>query len=128
MPQKYQKEIEEILRQAGELSTGPSPKRRPQGFLALAWTYVTESVGGNAWSLSPGRVMLIGGSLLLSALIVQAVAPGLVGIFAWAGLILLILGYAMFFVRPRRMEKRWRGQPIDYRGDTLWSRLRRKLK
>jgi hypothetical protein len=123
MSERYKKEIEEILQQAGELNPKRSPGGRRPGFLRLVWLHLTQSLGGKTWSLSPGRVMLIGLVLLLSALISQAFVAG---ILAWTGLILLIVGYGMFFIRPPRNEKRWRGQQIDYGGDSWWDRLRRR--
>ena len=123
--QRYQREIEDILRQAGELGSGGRRRGPRGGFLRLVWRYIREAIGGKNWSITPGRVMLVAVSLLLSALIVQAAIPGLVGPLAWGGLILFIVGYAMFFIRPRRIEKRWRGQPIDDRPESWWTRFRR---
>ena len=128
MSERYKKEIEEILKQAGELGSGNSGSRPRPGLRRLIWVHVAQSLGGKTWSLSAGRVMLIAVVLLLSALVVGAIIPGLVGILAWAGLILFIVGYAMFFIRPSRVEKRWRGQPIEYEGASWWDRLRRKMK
>ena len=128
MSNRYEREIEEILRQAGELGTGGRSRAGSRGLLRLAWLYVAGAIGGKTWSLSPGRVMLAGVLLLLSALIVGSAAPGgLVPLLGWGGLILLIVGYAMFFIRPQPVEKRWRGQPIDDRGQSWWDRLRRKM-
>jgi hypothetical protein len=126
MSQRYQREIEDILRQAGELGSGGGRRGPRGGFLWLVWRYIRESIGGKNWSITPGRVMLAAVSLLLSALIMRAAIPGLVGPLAWGGLILFIVGYGMFFIRPRRIEKRWRGQPIDDRGESWWDRIRRK--
>ena len=128
MSDRYEREIEEILRQAGELGTGGRSRGGSRGLLRLAWLSVAGAVGGKTWSLRPGRVMLAGVVLLLSALIVGSAAPGsLVPLLGWGGLILLIVGYAMFFIRPQQVEKRWRGQPIDDRGQSWWDRLRRKM-
>ena len=122
MSNKYQKEIEEILEQAGESGkhrrggkTGPSLWR-------LIWLYVAKSVGGKDWSLKPGRVMVIAILLLLSALILRT------SLLAWAGLLLFIVGYGMFFVRPPKIEKRWRGQSLEDSGDSWWDRFRRRLR
>jgi hypothetical protein len=129
MSQRYQKEIEDILRQAGEVGSGKGPRRPRQSLLRLAWIYVARSLGGKTWSISPGRIMLAAVSLLLSALIVGAFVPGgIVAPLAWAGLLLFIVGYAMFFVRPPKVEKRWREQAIDDGTEAWWDRLRRKLK
>ena len=122
MSERYQREIEEILQQAGDLGSGNRTGRSGQGLLRLIWLQIAGSVAGKNWSLSPGRIMLIAVVLLLSALVLQ------VGLLAWAGLLLFIIGYAMFFVRPPKVEKRWRGQRIDYGGESWWHRLRRKIR
>ncbi len=119
MAERYKREIDEILRQAGELGAG---KRSRPSLPRLMWMGLTQSLGGKRWSLSPGRVMFIAVALLLSALIMS------VPLLAWAGLILFIVGYAMFFVHPPKIEKRWRGQPMDYSGGAWWHRLRSRFK
>ena len=128
MPERYKEEIEEILRQAGDLSPNGRRRRPRDGILRLIWQQLTDSVGGRGWSLTPGRVMLIAAGLLLSALFLGSVIPGLTGLLAWAGLILFIVGYGMFFVRPSKVEKRWRGRPVDDLGESPWQRLRRRLR
>jgi hypothetical protein len=127
MSEKYKKEIEDILRKAGE--TGSVGPRRGFGrsIPRLIWFQLAESIGGKGWSLSPGRVMLIAVALLLTALIFGSFAPSLVGVLAWSGLILLIVGYAMFFIRPKRPEKTWRGRRLDDGEDSWWKRIRRKI-
>ena len=126
MSNRYQREIEEILKQAGEMEPAGRDRRPRQSIWRLIWTYIVQSLGGRGWSISPGRIMLVAGSLLLSALIVRAVVPGLVAPLAWAGLLLFIVGYAMIFVRPVKIEKRWRGQPLEDAGESWWDRIRRR--
>ena len=128
MAERYQREIEEILQQAGDVGSNGRRRRGRKGFFGLIWQQVAQSVGGRGWSLSPGRVMLIAAGLLLSALFLGSVIPGLTGLLAWGGLILFIVGYGMFFVRPRTVEKRWRGRPVEDWGDSPWNRLRRRLR
>ena len=74
--------------------------------------------------------MVVGVVLLLLALGLSWGGVGGIGYLAWAGLILFIVGYAMFFVKPPSMrppEKRWRGRPVnDDAGASWWNRLRRK--
>ncbi len=130
MSERYQREIEEILQEAGDLEpSGVSVGTKP-GFWALARSYLGQSLGGKRWSLSPGRVMLVAVSLLLAALVLRSALPGVgvVGPLAWAGLLLFIVGYGLFFIKPPKIEKRWRGQPLDGGGESLWSRLRRRIK
>ena len=126
MPERYKMEIEEIL-EAGELiGSKKSNARRPSFFKLLCLQLVQSSLGDKRLSLSPGRVMLLGLLLLLAALISRTFIPEFGGILAWAGLILLIVGYGMFFMRPKRIEKRWRGQPIDYAEKSWRDRFRRR--
>ena len=131
MPQKYQREIEEILQQAGDMGLADPPKDRPkQGFGRLAWEYFKQSIGGSAFSITPGRIMLGAVFILLAALVLNLATPGfgIVGILAWLGFILFIVGYAMFFIRPKPVQKRWRGDVIEYRpGDSLWDKLRNRF-
>jgi hypothetical protein len=126
MSNRYQREIEEILQQAGELGDGKGQRGGRRGLFGLLRGYVAQSIGGKTWSITPGRVMLVAVALLLSALIMTAAVPGMVGPLAWAGLLLFIVGYAMFFIKPSKVEKRWRGQPIDDHGERWWERFRRK--
>ena len=128
MSQRYQEEIEEILKQAGELDPSGGGKKPRESIWRLIWLYVCQSLGGKRLSFSAGRVMLVAVCLLLSALIIRAVVPGLVAPFAWAGLLLFLVGYGMFFVKPPKIEKRWRGEPLDSSGDSWWDKLRRRLK
>lgn len=132
MPEQYQKEIEEILEKADVES--PAPKRRANlSFGHMIWLQLRQSVGGKTWSMSPGRVMLIAGSLLLASLLLRAVLPGIVGPLAWAGLLIFIIGYGLFFINaPKDSQKRWRGQPLDDMPDgpaeTWLDRIRQRFK
>ena len=130
MPDRYRREIEEILRQAGEVEQSERPKTSGRSIPRLVWLYVKQSLGGKGWSLSPGRIMLVAVSLFLAAAILPAMVPvsGLGMLLGFAGLLLFIVGYAMFFVKPPKIERRWRGQPIDDVGESWWGRLRRKMK
>ncbi len=128
MSDKYKREIEEILKQAGDI-VSPEKRRQPKiGLRRLIWRNITRSLGGKLWSFSPGRIMLIAVVLFLLSMVFRATGLGIVGPLAWAGLLLFIIGYAMFFVRPRKVEKLWRGQPIDDTGETWRNRIRRKFK
>lgn len=129
MPQRYQREIEEILQQAGDLGADEAPKRRPRmGFARLVWDYFKQSIGGSPLSITPGRVMLAAVLILLAALVLNATSSSFVGLLAWLGFILFIVGYAMFFIKPRPVEKRWRGSVIQYEDESLWDRIRKRFR
>ena len=128
---KYQREIEEILQKADHLE-GPGRRSNPKsegnsvGFVRLVWMYVKQSLGGRFWSISPGRVMLLGFVLILSALLVIPLVGGRAGLLGWAGLIIFIIGYGMVLVRPPKVQKKWRGEPIE--DDSSWlDRIRRRI-
>ena len=128
MSERYQREIEEILEEAGDLEPARPRFGRGPSFWRLVRAYIGQSLRGNRWSLSPGRVMLIAVSLLLAALVLRGALPGIVGPLAWAGLLLFIVGYGLFFVKPPKIEKRWRGQTLESGGESLWTKFRRRMK
>lgn len=117
MPEKYQDEIEEILRRAGEappseptqqverlksVARGPNPVRASREAPATRPNY--------RWPLlrvSPGKVMLTGAIVLIAGIWFWPLI--------WVGLALLAVSYLLFFVTPRSMsyEKKWRGQSVD---------------
>ncbi len=130
MSSKYQREIEDILEKAGGLEETAQPTYKPprQSVKRLVWLYVRQSLSGELWSISPGRVMLAGFVLLLTSLFVKAFVSGVSGPLALVALLVLIVGYGMMLVKPPTLEKRWRGQELDVSSDSWWNRLRRKLK
>ena len=130
MPEKYQDEIEEILRRAGEAVPSDTSKEAERPLedrpTLLRDSRSAESpnhgkLGG--WpSITPGKIMLAG-------LIVF-----LVGIFSfwpliWVGLGMLVVAYLLFFVSPKSIsyEKRWRGRVVEERRNA-WQRVKRWLR
>ena len=120
MSSRYEREIEDILKKAGGFGSDPGggggrKKPRSRNVVRLSWLYVRQSLSGKPWSVSPGRVMLIGFALLLSTLLVMPFVDGVAGYLAWAGLLLCVIGYGMFLARPSSggVEKRWRGRSVE---------------
>ncbi len=113
MPEQYQFEIEEILRKAD--LDAPIPSRpKKTSFFSLLKQYARQSLEGKAWSITPGRIVLAAVSLILLAALTRMIVPVAFGPLAWAGLLLFIIGYGMFFVKPPKgPEQRWRGQLLD---------------
>jgi hypothetical protein len=134
MSDKYQKEIEEILKNAGEvapedavgemerplddrpkaLSQASSPNKPP----------VSYTPRGRWPSITPGKILMTG----LFVFIVTALLQ--IWVLIWVGLALLVVGYLLFFVTPRNisMEKRWRGESIEDPPESTWDRLKRWMK
>lgn len=133
MSERYQREIEEILRQVGESTSTKGPEEG-RGYPLLSGLSRAGRAIGNRIYLNTGRLMFIGLALLLSAVLISAIVPGVVGPIVWSGLILFILAYALFFARAKpNVEKRWRGRPIDnqsssWREAGLWGKFQRWLK
>jgi len=134
MSNKYQKEIEEILKNAGEaapdeavpesekpLEDRPKAVRRAAGSNKAPVSY---SPRGRWPSITPGKILMTG----LIVFIVTALLQ--IWVLIWVGLALLVAGYLLFFVTPRNIsiEKRWRGQSIEDRPESPWDRFKRWIK
>ena len=113
MSERYQREIEEILNQAGE--SAPADRSKKGRGIPLIPPFFRKGSGTDRRvHFSSGRLMFIGLALLLSAILVSAMFPGLLGLIMLLSLILFILGYVLFFARPSAgPEKRWRGRVIE---------------
>ena len=112
MPEKYEREIEEILAKSFK---GSKRSNTNKSLLNMIFRYLNQSVSVRNFKISPGRIMLVGICLLLLSLIIRTFAPTWTSFFAWTGLLILILGYFLFFLGSKNSapEKRWRGRPIE---------------
>lgn len=118
MPDQYQREIEDILRKAEAQAPLPKPQSSRQSLRSLVWRYARQSMSNSAWPISPGKLMLTAVALLLVAAILRAMLPMVFGPMAWAALVVFIIAYAMFFIKPSKRanggaRKMWRGHYID---------------
>ena len=134
MPDQYQKEIEDILRKAESEAPLPSGGAN-RSLRGMVWQYTRQSLNSKAWGVSPGKIMLGALGIILAAVLLRPFIPGMVGLLAWAGLIIFIVAYGMIFLRPSKSHgerKMWRGRYIDDDdgdgdgGGSWWSRFRRK--
>ena len=132
MSNKYEKEIEEILKQAEDVlpkdRSEPSTKEPSNP----GSNPLRRLTGGRGLKISAGKLMLVSFALLLLAMILGASGVGKVVYLVIAGLILFVIAYALFFVRPgggspSGYEKRWRGRVIED-SPSLWDRLKRWLR
>ena len=131
MPEKYQEEIEEILKGLGQQAPD-----KPVGELERPLDDAPRGMNPNEsvtqpnlhptrrWpKITPSKVALLG----LATLVIGAfwLWP-----LIWIGLVLLAAAYLMFFVRPRSMrrEKYWRDRPIEEQPTSPWAKLARWLK
>ena len=131
MPEKYKDEIEEILKNAGEVA--PRKKTRESQRLPEDRTSGRESRDAsltrqasaprstpsrNRPTITPGKLMLVGVILLLIGFKFWPLI--------WLGLAILAGGYMMYFVAPRTLnyDKRWRGRSVDEGPTSQWDRLK----
>ena len=135
MQDKYQKEIEEILKNAGEVAPVESrtesekPLEDRTGAVRRAAEAnkpsVVQSPARGSWpSITPGKILMTGLFVFVVTVLLQ------IWILIWVGLALLVLGYLLFFITPRSvsMEKRWRGESIEDAPETQWDRFKRWIK
>ena len=134
MQNKYQQEIEEILKNAGEVApedssreTGKPLEDRPRVVRQAAEASrpaPSFSPKGGWPTITPGKILMTG----LVVFIVTALLQ--IWVLVWVGLALLVFGYLLFFITPRNisMEKRWRGESIEDAPESPWDRLKRWIK
>ena len=130
MPEKYQDEIEEILRKVAEVAPPDTSKEvdRPlEDRSTLLKDSRPERSPNNGkvgrWpSLTPGKIMLTGVIVFLVGIIFFQ--P-----LIWLGLGMLVVAYLLYFVSPRSgsEEKLWRGRVVVERR-TAWQRVKRWLR
>ena len=134
-PNRYEKEIEEILKKAGERppeKPGEEPDEQPRRKRQPSPRrgYALRGTG-----LTFKAALLAGIALLIGAVVFETVELYLF----LAGAALLVAGYVMYYLAPRRSgggsvdesegaaPKMWRGRPIDADNDPhftndLWGR------
>ena len=135
MQDKYEKEIEEILKNAGEVvpeqSRSESEKpledrpRAARRAVEANKPEVTYSPSSGRWpTITPGKILITG----LVVFIVTALLQ--IWVLIWVGLALLVFGYLLFFITPRNinMEKRWRGESIEETPGSPWDWIKRWIK
>ena len=134
MQDKYQKEIEEILKNAGEVAPDkpgmeiekPLEDRPRAMFQAAEAVRPSEfyTPRGRWPTITPGKVLMIGLVVFIITALLQ------IWVLIWVGLALLVLGYLLFFISPRNIsiEKRWRGESIEDGPDSTWGRFKRWIR
>ena len=132
MSDKYKNEIEEILRNAEEVMPKgqPGPAKRTSGNSGGFFSTRARLPIGRGLKISAGKLMLGSLGLFLLALVLGAATNISVVFLVVAGLVVFVIAYALFFVRPSgssSYEKRWRGRVIEG-APAPWDRFKRWLK
>ncbi len=131
MADKFEQEIEEIIRKSG--GDLPPPPRVARKSVRKA------KETGRRWRppLKAGQLMLGSIGLLLAGVLLWGTSSGLGGMIMLGAVVLFLFSYLVFFGKRATSdgyEKRWRGQPIVERppppvSDRLrewWKRTRRR--
>ena len=134
MPERYQEEIEEILKGIEEKSptqarAGGADRGSAEVYRSVRYKEPQETRAATArrpgWRpfLSSGKLALAGLLMFVLWLLFQWTA------LIWIGLGLLVVSYLLFFVRPRSPygEKMWRGRSMEERRSP-WESVKRWLK
>jgi hypothetical protein len=133
MPDKFIREIEEILEKAEKDDSKPSLKEIRKSRVPRArksWLSGLSALKPSI-HISAGKVLLGCLSLFLAVILVNQflTVPGTVNLLAGIGVVFLILTYLLFFMPSSTFnyEKRWRGQPLEDR-QSIREKLRRWLR
>ncbi|HEX2171705.1 MAG TPA: hypothetical protein VHL09_04615 [Dehalococcoidia bacterium] len=133
MSQRFEREIDEILRQfEGSPGGPPRPLRRPprrsdprQRLLQAFW-----SLYSLRWRWSSAEVMLVAFAAALIGLALVALVPILTLPVGWIVVALFVIGYLGGYRRWSRPAPSWRGRPISYGSQpglaSFWSELRNR--
>ena len=134
MSDKYQKEIEDILKQAEGVMPGdkswPQAPHQPEEARGVFKSKRRIPLSGS--KISAGKLMLTSFAMLILALILSAVEVPYVVVLIAAGLVLFVAAFGLFFVRSgsgpsSSYERRWRGRLIEEEPG-IWDRVKRWLR
>ena len=129
MPERYQDEIEDILRKAGEIAPS-DPSQEPSKADDVDGKPVRASRRISAPRYSPTRRLpiLSPGKIMIAGLILFVIAAVWIRPLVWVGLGMVVVAYLLFFVSPRSIsyEKRWRGRAVE-EYESPWQRIKRWL-
>ena len=130
MPDKYQEEIEEILKGLGD-----SQEYTPTDTLDIRNDYSdpTDNLEYNASDDIPVKTKKP--RITKTKIVLLAMAALLIGGFwfwplIWIGLILFGIAYIMLFIKPRPKVyvKYWRDRPLEEVRESRWEKLTRWFK
>lgn len=120
MSDKYEREIEEILRKMSFETSKRKHSPRHPGNLAGTWNNLAADI-------SPTRLYVIGLTLALLGFAMRPAFPALTGPLTLFAVVLLVGGFVISLTQHRaRRPTGWRGRTIDWSGDDLWTSLRQR--
>ena len=126
MPNRIEREIEEILSRLDEFVPEESRSRRLRRRLGAILAGVGDRLTAATRGISGGHVVLGAAVLLLAAMLLRSSHPF---VAKWATYVGVAVIFAAIFLSIKPIHRRqpsryWRGQPIDIRRPSLLNRLR----
>ena len=121
VPDKFVREIEEILEETEKLDSSNSldgPSKKDSG--------TSDRIDKPVGIFRSSNMMLTGISFLLIAAVLRQIFPGAVYLLVWAGIGMFVGAYFLFFIKPgsNKYQKKWRGQVIETEVVmSLWRRV-----
>jgi hypothetical protein len=126
LPDRYQREIEDILRRMGE---SPEPTKQKWSW-HLSWRQVVKHIiviRSMFLSIaSPGNVLKVSLILLAASFVLRFMMPRFAVYVSSIAVVLLVVGVAGFVMSEHNPTTRgWRGRPLELPGDRLprWQAL-----
>jgi hypothetical protein len=121
MPDRFVREIEEILEETEKLDSSNSLDRHSKKDSGTS-DRIDKPVG----LFKSSNMMLTGICFLLIAAGLKQIVPGAVYLLVGAGIGMFVGAYFLFFIKPNsnKYKNKWRGQAIETEAVTsLWSRV-----
>ena len=122
MPQRYEREIEEILRRMNVASLDRAAQRRAVG---RSWERLFQALIQAASAVQPSHLMVAGIVLAMMSYLLGRLMPGVV---SWLGLLSLLLFVGAIALSVLRNSRRsrfhpgWRGRTLEVeRGGAFWA-------
>jgi hypothetical protein len=124
VPERYQREIEEILRRMAQEAPNHPPEStsRESRWRQMAKTLLRVK-DRFAQIATPGNLIKLSLALLLASLVLRTIMPRFSVYATSIGLVLLVVGIAGFVMSEHSPNQiGWRGQPLDAygRGKARW--------
>ncbi len=121
MPKRYEREIDDLLRQIGFPYRRPTPLQR--------WGDTLRHVlAGMGRPSSPGQLMLASFALAVASLFLFALWPWWGRALGLVAMALFVIAFFTHFIKPGlRPQRRWRGRIVEDTSLPWWERFYRWL-
>lgn len=126
MPNRLEREIEDILIRLDEFVPNERRSRRMRRRLSAGWRAFGGRFGSLTRGISGGHVVLGAAVMLVALLFLSRVLPPVAVRWLTYGCLAVLFGAIFLSIRPlrrNRPNRYWRGQPLDAGGPNTFTRL-----